>query len=62
VKCPVCGSVKFFVKDPEDEYETHEFELQGSQLRFSAEPQEVVPETETYCNRCSWHGRFKTLT
>ena len=26
-KCPVCGSLNFFVKDPADEYETHEFTL-----------------------------------
>jgi len=27
MKCPVCGSLNFFVKDPDDAYETYDFEL-----------------------------------
>lgn len=62
MKCPVCGSQKFFVKDHEDEYEMHEFDLEDGRAVFVSEPQEIQPETETYCNRCSWHGSFATLT
>ncbi|MCU0586395.1 MAG: hypothetical protein MUC46_10095 [Desulfobacterales bacterium] len=29
--CPICGSLSFFVKDPADEYETHEFTLVDGQ-------------------------------
>jgi hypothetical protein len=47
--------------DPEDEYHTCEFELQEGQPVFEAEPQEIQPETETFCCRCSWHDRFKIL-
>ncbi len=61
MKCPTCGSQRFFVKDPEDDYDTHEFDLQEGQPMFADEPQEILPETETYCCRCSWHDRFKTL-
>ncbi|MBM4288610.1 MAG: hypothetical protein FJ135_10790 [Deltaproteobacteria bacterium] len=61
MKCPVCGSQNFFLKDPADEYETYEFRLEKDQPVFTAEPQEVLPETETYCNRCSWKGAFKLL-
>jgi hypothetical protein len=61
MKCPVCGSLKFFVKDPADEYETYEFDLKDGQVVFPAESKEVRPETETYCHRCAWHGRFETL-
>jgi hypothetical protein len=57
----VCGSQQFFVKDPEDEYETHEFELEEGEPVFTAEPRELGPETETYCGRCSWHGRYEAL-
>ncbi len=39
MKCPVCGSQKFFLKDPADEYETYEFELKDGQAKFAAEPQ-----------------------
>jgi DNA-directed RNA polymerase subunit RPC12/RpoP len=62
MKCPVCGSKRFFVRDQEDEYETNEFDLEDGQAVFASEVQEIQPETETYCNRCSWHGRFVTLT
>jgi hypothetical protein len=61
IKCPVCGSQRFFVKDPDDDYDTHEFDLQEGQPVFADDPQEILPETETYCCRCSWHDRFKTL-
>jgi hypothetical protein len=61
MKCPVCGSLKFFVKDPADEYETHEFDLRDGQAVFPDESQEVLPVTETYCNRCAWHGKFEML-
>jgi hypothetical protein len=61
MKCPVCGSQRFFVKDPDDDYDTQEFDLQEGQPVFADEPQEILPETEIYCCRCSWHDRFKTL-
>jgi hypothetical protein len=62
MKCPVCGSQRFFIKDPKDEYDTYEFDLKAGQVVFVDEPQEVRPETETFCNRCSWHGRFEALS
>ena len=34
MKCPVCGSLNFFVKDPDDEYETFEFELKDATIVF----------------------------
>lgn len=61
MKCPVCGSKQFFVKDQADEYETYAFDLKDGEAVFSEEPQEVQPETETFCQRCTWHGRFETL-
>jgi hypothetical protein len=61
MKCPVCGSQKFYVKDQEDEYDSHEFELKEGQAVFDDDPQEIQPETETFCCRCSWHDRFKAL-
>ena len=34
MKCPVCGCEKFFVKDPDDEYESYEIELKEGQIAF----------------------------
>jgi hypothetical protein len=61
MKCPVCGSQRFFFKDAEDEYTTYEFDLKDGQAVFEDEPHEVQSETETFCCRCSWHDRFKAL-
>lgn len=66
MKCPDCGSQSFYVKDPEDQYELFEFELKegkivGSVKETESSPLEVGEETETYCDRCAWHDKFKTL-
>ena len=34
MKCPVCGCIKFYVKDPADEYETYEFECNDGVICF----------------------------
>ena len=65
-ECPLCGSQSFYVKDPEDQFEVYEFDLNEGEVVFDpdtneAELPEVVEETETYCNKCAWHDRFETL-
>jgi hypothetical protein len=66
-KCPYCGSQNFYVKDPEDQYEIFEFDLQGGKVQFkpgeeeSSPPPAIGDDTETYCDPCSWHGKFNTL-
>ena len=66
VKCPLCGCEKFYIKDPDDEYETYEFELQDGKVAFGPDVDtsscpEVCHDTETYCEKCSWHGEFNEL-
>jgi hypothetical protein len=66
MKCPVCGSLNFFVKDPHDGYETHEFELKGEDVVFSpeaaeSESAEVKSNTEIFCEKCAWHDKFQEL-
>ncbi len=66
MKCPVCGSLNFFVKDPDDEYETHEFELKGQDVVFNPEAAEsdspeVKSDTEIFCEKCAWHDKFEEL-
>jgi len=66
MKCPLCRSQHFYVKDPEDAYTLFEFDMHDGEI-IPAEPQtesdplEITEETETFCNRCAWHGTFKTL-
>lgn len=65
-KCPLCGSKHFYVKDPDDEYETYEFECKAGEVCFeddvdSDQAPDVEEDTETYCATCSWHDRFGKL-
>ena len=53
-------------QDPEDQYELFEFELKEGKIISSdketeSTPLEVGEETETYCDKCAWHDKFKTL-
>jgi len=65
-KCPVCGNKNFYVKNPDDEYATYEFECLDGEIRFedtleSDECPEIVEGTETFCNTCAWHDKFDKL-
>jgi hypothetical protein len=66
VKCPLCRSTDFYVKDPQDSFTTYPFSLAGDGPQFSAdsledEPPPLEEHTETYCARCAWHGRLAAL-
>jgi hypothetical protein len=66
MKCPACGSESFYTKDPEDQYNIFDFDLKEGKIIFNVEDTEsnmpdVVEETETFCKRCAWHDKFKTL-
>jgi len=66
MKCPYCNSEKFYVKDPEDEYEVYAFKCLDNVVHFedvvdeNAAPQ-VTADTETYCDRCAWHGKLSEM-
>ena len=54
-KCPVCGCEKFYVKDPDDEYNCSEFQFIDG--RPVGEDDETIDmEAEAYCDRCTWHA------
>ncbi len=64
--CPMCGSKSFYVKDPNDAYDTYAFDLEAGGIVFSedvddSECPDVTDETRTYCSQCAWHGRFEEL-
>jgi hypothetical protein len=66
MECPICGCQEFFVKDPEDEFETYEFSVVSGAVRFRTEAEdapapEVTDATETFCNKCAWHGKLQEL-
>lgn len=65
-RCPLCGCKRFYVKNPDDEYDLCEFDcIDGepvfdSNLEADQRP-DIEQATETYCNQCAWHGRFGDL-
>lgn len=61
MKCPVCGCDKFYVKNPDDEYEIYEFECKGDEVVFIDEACELCEDTHTYCDQCAWHGDYSAL-
>lgn len=65
-QCPLCGCERFYVKDPQDEYETYTFECRDGAVCFDpeitdGEPPPVDSNTEAFCDRCAWHDRFDAL-
>ncbi len=67
MSCPVCGSKQFYVKDQDDEYESHDFELVKGQVVFEEgslqdEALDGDTDTETFCNKCAWHGKLQEIT
>jgi hypothetical protein len=65
-KCPSCGCKSFYVKDPEDQYETYSFECREGEICFDADVNdEECPEindvTEIFCNGCAWHDKFNKI-
>lgn len=64
MKCPTCGSVRFYAKDPDDEYEEYRFSLQDDHVVLdpaNADSLVITPKTETFCERCAWHGQLDEL-
>lgn len=66
MQCPDCGCNRFYVKDPDDQYNISEFELVDGRIIYSdegdgEEPVKVSEDTETYCDQCAWHDRFRVL-
>jgi hypothetical protein len=66
MECPYCRSRNFYLKNPEDEYETYEFDLREGSIEFleKGNPPLSLPlekDTQVFCNRCVWHGRMEDL-
>lgn len=64
--CPLCGCEHFYVKNPEDEYETYEFDLRNGEILFASEDAksacpEIGDDTEAFCDNCAWHGKWKQI-
>ena len=62
MKCPTCGCDEFYVKDPDDEYEIYNFTLRNGKIEFdsgldTSTLPEVTNQSETFCDRCAWHGK-----
>jgi hypothetical protein len=66
MKCPDCGAKRFYVKDPEDQYNIASFNLKERALEYldvttEADHIPISEDTEIFCDRCAWHDKFKTI-
>lgn len=61
IKCPICGSRKFYLKESPEAYESYEFEIQGAEPVFLEEALELTPASQVYCCRCTWQGPWAEL-
>jgi hypothetical protein len=66
MKCPFCGCQSFYLKDPDDEYETYEFDVEKDEVNFNrganeSDMPELGEKTRCYCNQCAWNGNFGEL-
>ena len=64
--CPVCKSDQFYIKDPDDAYETYDFQCRDGQIQFedpagAPETEDVKADREIFCQRCAWHGPFNQV-
>lgn len=64
--CPICKSDQFYVKDPEDQFETYEFQIRSGDIDFEdpedqAAASQLAATNEIFCSRCSWHGLKKQV-
>jgi hypothetical protein len=63
--CPFCGCEHFYVKNPDDEYDTCEFDFKDGEIVLTREADDFKPEftdtTVSYCNNCAWHGKLEEL-
>ena len=51
------------MKDPDDAYETYEFEfVEGEAVwnkKNDVQPPECTEDSEAFCTNCSWHGKVR---
>jgi hypothetical protein len=66
MKCPLCGCKKFYLKDPDDEYETYGFDCESGEACFDpgiddSDVPELTSDSHIYCDTCSWSGRHDDI-
>ncbi|MBU2488399.1 MAG: hypothetical protein KKA60_03315 [Proteobacteria bacterium] len=64
MKCPLCGCGSFYVKDPEDEYETYHFAWGEGGPVYEEDypcPPEMDATTTVHCENCAWKGGLGQL-
>ncbi len=61
IKCPICGSQRFYLKETPEAYDAYEFEIQEQKPVFEDEAKELTPATKVYCCRCTWQGPWQIL-
>ena len=66
MECPYCRRRNFYLKDPDDEFETFEFDFREGEAVFAEKKGTrsslfLEKDTPIFCNRCAWRGRMEDL-
>lgn len=66
MSCPICSCERFYVKNPDDEYEICEFDLKSGRVVFTSDEDgswrpDLTDATISYCDHCAWHGKLGEL-
>ncbi len=66
MKCPLCACRRFYIKDPEDPFETLGFECTGDSICFDPEVEasnipELTGNVKIFCDQCAWNGCLDEL-
>jgi hypothetical protein len=66
MKCPFCGYQKFYLKNPEDDYETFGFSCESDEICFDSEIEDSdVPDlkddSHIFCDKCTWKGKYDEI-
>jgi len=66
MECPYCGCRKFYIKNPDDEYETYGFDCESGEICFDPDIDDSdIPElsdnSRIYCEKCAWNGRYDEI-
>lgn len=64
--CRLCGAKRFYIKNPDDAWETWKFEKKGDEIKWlldedQDEPPPLTAETQIFCDNCVWRGQFKDI-
>jgi len=66
MECPLCKCKKFYLKNPDDEYETYGFDCESGDVCFDPgidddDVPDLTGDSHIYCDTCTWSGKYDAI-